>query len=105
MYYQGWNDYELLYLIEEGNNRALNLMYLKYENFIRIKARSCGFNAYQLDDCLQEGYLMLGQAIKTFKPQYGKSFTKYFEVVLLRRFWRLREQSRKHEHPYNDNVS
>ena len=36
--YLGWNDYELIYLIREGNDRALNLMYHKYTNFIRLKA-------------------------------------------------------------------
>ena len=36
--YLGWNDYELIYLIKEGNELALNLMYHKYTNFIETSS-------------------------------------------------------------------
>ncbi len=92
MLYQGWNDYELLYLIKEGSEKALNLMYIKYEKFIIYKARSCGFRGFDLDDCIQEGYILLTTAIKKFKGEYNKTFCKYFEIILLRHFWRLRSK-------------
>ena len=76
--YLGWNDYELIYLIKEGNELALNLMYHKYSNFIRIKARELGFRGFDLDDCIQEGLLLLTKAIKTFNNDYNKSFWSYF---------------------------
>lgn len=95
MLYQGWNDYELIYLINEGSELALNLMYLKYASMIKYKARSCGFYPYEIDDCLQEGLILLTSAIKSYKPSYKKTFYKYFELILLRSFWRLRKANLK----------
>lgn len=94
MLYQGWNDYELLYLIKEGSEKALNLMYLKYEKFIIYKARSCGFKAFDLEDCIQEGLLILTSAIKNYSVEYNKTFCKYFEIILLRHLWRLKSKEK-----------
>lgn len=94
MHYQGWNDYEIIYLIREGNEKALNLMYQKYQNYIIVKARSCGFKVYEYEDCIQEGYILLTKALKTFTEKYNKTFLKYFELILLHRFWRMKSQEK-----------
>ena len=101
MLYQGWNDYELIYLINEGNEPALNLMYLKYENMIAYKAKSCGCRSIELDDYIQEGLILLTSAIKSFKPSLGKTFYRYFEIILLRAFWRQRKKDSKLSLDYN----
>lgn len=90
--YLGWNDYELIYLIKEGNELALNLMYRKYSNFIRIKARKLGFKSYFIDDCVQEGLLLLTKALMVYDSKYNKSFWSFFNLILERRLWRYHKQ-------------
>ena len=103
--YLGWNDYELIYLIKEGNELALNLMYHKYSNFIRIKARELGFRGFDLDDCIQEGLLLLTKAIKTFNNDYNKSFWSYFNLILKRHLWRYQKKWQKQEYALiDDNI-
>ncbi len=84
----GWNDYELIYLINEGNSKALNLMYQKYTNFIRLKARECGFKGMFIEDCVQEGLLLLTKALEVYDPSYNRSFWTYYNIILQRRLWR-----------------
>ncbi len=90
--YLGWNDYELIYLIREGNDRALNLMYHKYTNFIRLKAYEVGFRGMSVDDCIQEGLILLTKAIKIFNDNFNKSFWSYYNLILKRRLWRLKRE-------------
>lgn len=90
--YLGWNDYELIYLIKEGNDKALNLMYRKYTNFIRLRARECGFKGMAIDDCVQEGLILLTKALKVYDETLNKSFWSYFNLILKRRLWRLKKE-------------
>ncbi len=96
--YLGWNDYELIYLIKEGNYKALNLMYHKYSAFIRLKARECGFKGFYLDDCVQEGLILLNKALKLYDSSYNKSFWSYFNLILQRRLWRFYKEIKPNYH-------
>lgn len=95
MYYLE-NDYELLYLIENNHEEALEILYRKYDNL--IKARIKGFKIKQknYDDFYQEGLLSLDKAIKTYDDKYGKSFNKYFDLILQRRFIQILKKEQKH---------
>lgn len=95
--YLGWNDYELIYLIKEGNEKALNLMYQKYSNFIRIKARELGFSYLDIDDCVQEGLILLTKALIIYDGNFKKSFWSYFNLILKRRLWRLYKMANIHK--------
>lgn len=95
MYYcPGWNDFEILYLIREGNERAHQLMFDKYHNLIVLVAKRCGVRLLDLEDYIQEGYLCLSKALWSFKESINKTFYKYFELVLSRHFWRLRSKDK-----------
>lgn len=84
-----YNDNELLYLINEGNDSALKIMYLKYSPLIYKRIYDLKINREKYEDFFQEGLMMLDKAIKTFNPFYNKSFNKYFDMILKRRFLRL----------------
>lgn len=78
------NDYELLYLIEERNDDAHALLIQKYQPLIKSKLRRFKIRPNEYDDYLQEGNLVLAVAIKKYNPRYGKTFTRFFELLLVR---------------------
>ncbi len=85
MTYLKHNDYEIISQIREGNDEALELMFDKYSRFISKKIFK--FNLYfEYDDMYQEGLMILFKSIKTFDEIYSKSFTRYFELNLERKF-------------------
>lgn len=89
-----YNDYELLYLIEENDDIALDIMYNKYIPLIKSRIKSFRIKAWNHEDFLQEGLLVLNKAIQTYRVDKNKSFTKYFDLILQRRFIQiLRKES------------
>jgi RNA polymerase sporulation-specific sigma factor len=89
------NDYELLYLIGERNEDALALMIEKYQPMIVSKCFHFKIRSSERDDFIQEGNLMLLHAIKIFDPSFQKSFTRFFELILTRKFMNLMTPLRK----------
>lgn len=96
-----YNDNELLYLINEGNDSALKIMYLKYMPLVKKRILELKINYERYQDFFQEGMMMLDKAIKTFNPFYNKTFNKYFDLILQRKFYRLVQEY----HEYLNNVS
>ena len=79
------NDYEIICQIREGNNEALELMFDKYSRLISKKIYR--FNLYkEYEDMYQEGMMILHKSIKSFDEIYSKSFTRYFEQNLERKY-------------------
>lgn len=89
------NDYELLYLIGERNEDALALMIEKYQPLIASKCYHFKIRPSERDDFIQEGNLMLLHAMKIFDPSYQKTFTRFFELILTRKFMNLMTPLRK----------
>jgi len=83
--YPKHNDYEIISLIREGNNEALELMFDKYSRLISKKIYK--YNLYkEYDDMFQEGLMILHKSIKTFDDSFSKSFTRYFELNIDRKY-------------------
>ena len=80
------NDHELLHLIREHNDEAMVEMMTKYEPLILSKINSYHFPLSQKEDYLQEGRLVLLKAIENYQESYQKTFTRYFELLLVNRF-------------------
>ena len=79
------NDFELISLIREGNQDALEIMFEKYKPLIYKTIYK--FNLmYDVDDMYQEGLMILHKSIKKFEEKFDKSFTRYFEQNLERKF-------------------
>lgn len=84
------NDYELIYLIQTENDQyATNCLFKKYEPLILKYMSVYKIRLSERDDFLSEGFLMLERAVETFDERYDKTFTRYFELLLKHRFWRL----------------
>ncbi len=80
-----YNDYELLYLIYEKQDEALEIMFKKYESLIKARIRDFHIKSKSFDDFFQEGLIMLKIAIETYDIYERKTFNKYFDLILQRK--------------------
>lgn len=81
MQFRDYNDFEIISLVKQGNEEALELMIEKYRYLIAKKIGK--FNlAHEFDDCFQEGLLVLYKSVIRFEENFNKSFTRYFESNL-----------------------
>ena len=93
-----YNDYELLYLIYEGDEEALGIIFKKYDPLIKKKLYDFKIKNSLYDDFYQEGLIVLYVAVKTYNSSFNKTFTKYFELLLSRRIMTLlRDMKKEHE--------
>ena len=93
-----YNDFELLYLIYEGDEEALGIIFKKYDPLIKKKLYDFKIKNSLYDDFYQEGLIVLYVAVKTYNPSFNKTFTKYFELLLSRRIMTLlRDMKKEHE--------
>ena len=79
--YKDLNDYEVMYLVEENDENANELLLDKYKPIIikiasqyKNVARNCGL---EIDDLIQEGYLGLYNAIQTYDSNNNVLFYTY----------------------------
>lgn len=86
------NDYYLLYLIKEKNEVAINVMIEKYRALIYRVIMDQNIPRSYFDDFYQEGLLCLFQTIDLFDERFGKTFTRFFELLLRRRLITVRPQ-------------
>jgi RNA polymerase sporulation-specific sigma factor len=76
--FRDYNDFEIINLIKQGNEEALELMIEKYRYLIAKKIKK--FNLIDdYDDCFQEGLLVLYKSAVRFDERFCKSFTRFFE--------------------------
>lgn len=87
------NDYELIYLIHnEYDEISLNFMFKKYHKFIWKQVHLLNIESKEHDDMYQEGVLILYKAIQTFNEAKNKTFTRYFELILKRRLYKIKKK-------------
>ncbi|MDY0210463.1 MAG: sigma factor [Acholeplasma sp.] len=97
MYYKAYNDYELIYLVRDQQDMmALELMFEKYDKFIHKKISQFYIFDSDREDFHQEGLIMLHKAILTFKDGFNKTFLRYFETILERRFINLTNKRKRY---------
>ncbi len=94
------NDNELLYLIAQDSEEALEIMYKKYENLIKSRISKFNIPKDLYEDYFQEGQLMLHKAIATYNPKTTKTFNKYFDLILQNQFITLLRK----QNNYNKNL-
>lgn len=110
MDYKNYNDYELLYMISEGNEDANDILYKKYKPVIELKARK--YYNYSLNkgleynDLVQEGMIGLSEAIKDFRDIKDVKFSTFASLCIERQISSIIiTASRKKHKLLNDSVS
>ena len=84
MNYKNYNDYELIYMVQENDEDSYNTLFQKYIPIIRNIAityyKKYSSYGYELDDFVQEGYVAFQKAVKKYNPSRDALF--YTFVVL-----------------------
>ena len=83
--YKVINDYELIYLVQvHQDGIALELMFNKYEKMIWKNLMLYDVALKERDDIFQDCLILLNKAIRIFNESKGKTFTRYFELIVKR---------------------
>jgi RNA polymerase sporulation-specific sigma factor len=93
--FRNYNDFEIIDLIKQGNEEALELMFGKYKYLVAKKISHFNLTD-EFDDCFQEGMIVLYKSVLKFDDGRKKSFTRYFENNLEHHYISIiRSRSRK----------
>lgn len=72
------SDYELVYLAQEGNEDAINLLYQKYKPIIVKKSKNAivfaTHHGIDINDIMQEGFIGFEEAIRNFSQDETATF-------------------------------
>lgn len=83
-----YNDYELICLAREGNEDAINIIYQKYKPIIVTKSKDsivlASHHGIEISDIMQEGYIGLDEAIKSFSECDNTSFYTFATLCINR---------------------
>ncbi|MCM1260225.1 MAG: sigma-70 family RNA polymerase sigma factor [Prevotella sp.] len=91
-----YNDNELLYLVKENSEEAIEILVEKYRFCIWNKIRDMNITIEAREDFLQEGLILLHKAIWSFVEEKNVTFYSYFHLLLTRKFIDLlRKQKRE----------
>lgn len=86
MNYKNYNDYEIMYMISENDEDALNILYRKYEPIVKSYAKKYMYTAknfgIELDDLIQEGFLAIYNALRTYNVQHNTLFYTYVDFCI-----------------------
>ncbi len=96
-----YNDFELLYMIEENSSEALDIMINKYSSLIYSRIKKFKIKENYIDDYYQEGLLVLYQAIHKYDLESPMSFTNFFDLLLQRKFIDLLRKNKKY---FEENI-
>lgn len=108
MYFYNYNDYELLYLINEGSEIALNLLLEKYKiiSYPEIKKVYFGSRENMLD-IQQDCVLIIYNCIKRYNMDSPVSFYSYTLISIKNYLYKIKDNKHSCYHQYhlaNDSV-
>lgn len=100
------DDDELLTLIHQEDNQALDILINKYKNFVRAKARTYFLIGADREDIIQEGMIGLYKAIRDYDGDKLASFRGFAELCITRQILTAIKMATRQKHiPLNSYVS
>ncbi|WP_010095797.1 RNA polymerase sporulation sigma factor SigH [Ornithinibacillus scapharcae] len=100
------DDDEILELIQQGDNQALDYLIHKYKNFVRAKARTYFLIGADKEDIIQEGMIGLYKAIRDYNETKMTSFKAFAELCITRQIITAIKTATRQKHiPLNSYVS
>ncbi len=104
--YEGMTDEDIALLARDGDEAALEVLLIKYKNFVRSKARSYFLIGADHEDIVQEGMIGLFKAIRDFRPDKLTSFRAFAELCVTRQIITAIKTATRQKHiPLNSYVS
>lgn len=101
-----YNDEELVNLIREGQDFALDFLMNKYKLLVEKKSKSYFLIGASKDDIIQEGMIGLFKAIRDYDPNREASFYSFADLCVTRQMISAVKASTRQKHmPLNSYVS
>ena len=91
-----YNDYELLYMVEEDSPEAMEILINKYTPLIYARISKFHIKETYVDDYYQEGLIILFQATKKYNAESPMSFTNFFDLMLQRKIIDLLRKNKRY---------
>ncbi len=92
--------------LKEQNNTALNCLIDRYKDMVNIKANKFFMVGSEKQDMLQEGYIGLYKAVKSYNNQMKNSFKTFAGLCIERQMITAVKNSNRQKHiPLNSSVS
>ena len=80
------NDYETVFLAQDGNEDAINLLYHKYKPMIVKKSKNAivfaTHHGIDINDIMQEGFIGLDEAIRNFSQDTDATFYTFATLCI-----------------------
>lgn len=100
------SDEEIVAQAKSGDNRAQEYLISKYENFVKLKAKSYFLIGADKEDIYQEGMIGLYKAIRDFNPEKSTSFKAFAEICIIRQIITAIKTATRQKHiPLNTYIS
>ena len=99
-------DEEIVICARNGDKEAQEYLIGKYENFVKIKAKSYFLIGADKEDIYQEGMIGLYKAVRDYKPHKLASFKAFAELCITRQIITAIKTATRQKHiPLNTYVS
>ena len=104
------NDYELVFLAQEGNEDAINLIYQKYKPIIVKKSKNAivlaNHHGIDINDIMQEGFIGLEEAIDSFSQDTAATFYTFAMICIDRQILNyIRKMTGGKDKPLNEAIN
>lgn len=86
---------ELVSAAQQGDSNALSRLVVLASPTVHAQARKIFISTAEHEDLYQEGMFALLNAVKTFKPDRGASFSTYVNLLVRRRLISFAESARR----------
>lgn len=102
----GKKDEEIIVMVRGGNDRALEYLLCKYQNFVKAKAKSYFLIGADKEDIYQEGMIGLFKAVRDYKDDKLASFKVFAELCITRQIITAVKTATRQKHiPLNTYIS
>jgi RNA polymerase sporulation-specific sigma factor len=99
-------DEELVQRAQGGDDRAIEMLLVRYRHYARAKARSYFLAGADREDVVQEGMIGLYKAIRDFRPDAETEFRAFAELCITRQIITAIKTANRQKHaPLNSYVS
>lgn len=104
--YTKFMDEELICLVRQGEDGAVDFLMDKYKNMVRGKAKTLFLIGGDHDDLIQEGMIGLFRAIRDFDETRTEGFAGFASLCVSRQIYKaIQAQNRKKNQPLNNYIS
>lgn len=103
--YQNYTDEELINIIKNGDDNAMDYLITKYKNLVKIRSRAYFIIGSDTEDIIQEGMIGLYKAIRDYKKTEA-SFKTFAKICIDRQVMTaIKTANRKKHLPLNSYLS